>query len=80
MQFAAYLDNLPPAAGGFTVWPGSHIPIWEGQWAAFKEGERHTDKHLKVRKAGGYADPVILRVRAETTPVDTYDPAGTVVL
>ena len=80
VQFAAYLDDLPPAGGGFTVWPGSHIPIWEGQWAAFKEGEKHTDKHLEVRKAGGYADPAILRARAETEPVDTYGSAGTVVL
>lgn len=79
VQFAADLDDLPPAAGGFTVWLGSYIPIWEGQWAALKEGERHTDKHLKVRKAGGYADPAILRARAETASVDTYGSAGTVV-
>lgn len=80
LQFAAYLDDLPPASGGFTVWPGSHIPIWREQWAAFKDGEKHTDKHLENRRAGGYTDPAILRAKAEIEPVDTHGPAGTVVL
>ncbi len=80
LQFAAYVDDLPPASGGFTVWPGSHVPIWEGQWAAFKDGEKHTDKHLENRRAGGYTDPAILRAKAEIDPVDTHGPAGTVVL
>jgi hypothetical protein len=33
-----------------------------------------------VRKAGGYNDPEILRIKADTEPVDCYGPAGTVVL
>ncbi|NKB69079.1 MAG: hypothetical protein GKR89_18580 [Candidatus Latescibacteria bacterium] len=80
LQMAAYIDDLPANSGGFTVWPGSHSRIWPEQWQAFKEGEKHTDKHLPVRKAGGYNDPVIGRIKADTQPVDCHGPAGTVVL
>ena len=81
LQMAAYTDDLPANSGGFTVWPGSHIRVWEEQWKAFLEdGERHTDKHLEVRRAGGYTDPVIQQIKADTQPVDCHGPAGTVVL
>jgi len=80
LQVSAYIDDLPPQSGGFTVWPGSHTRIWQEQWKAFQEGEKHTDTHLPVRKAGGYTDPVIGRIKADTEPVDCYGPAGTVVL
>ena len=79
-QISAYIDDVPPNCGGFTVWPGSHSRIWPEQWKAFQEGERHTDKHLEVRKAGGYADPVIGEIKADTEPFDCHGPAGTVVL
>ena len=80
LQIAAYTDDLPPNSGGFTVWPGSHSRIWRDQWDAFLEGEKHTDKHLAERKAGGYNDPVIQRIKADTQPFDCHGPAGTVVL
>ncbi|MBT3341497.1 MAG: hypothetical protein HN712_27325 [Gemmatimonadetes bacterium] len=80
LQIAAYTDDLPPASGGFTVWPGSHTRVWEEQWRAFLEGEKHTDDHLADRKAGGYTDPVIGQIKADTAPVDCHGPAGTVVL
>ena len=66
MQMSAYISDVPPNSGGFTVWPGSHSRIWPEQWKAFKEGEKHTDKHLAVRKAGGYTDPVIGQIKADT--------------
>ncbi len=80
LQISAYIDDVPPGCGGFTIWPGSHARIWPEQWEAFKEGEKHTDKHLAVRKAGGYTDPVIGEIKADTEPVDCHGPAGTVVL
>jgi hypothetical protein len=80
LQMSAYIDDVPPNSGGFTVWPGSHSRIWREQWEAFKEGEKHTDKHLEVRKAGGYTDPVIAEIKADTQPFDCHGPAGTVVL
>ena len=80
LQMAAYIDDVPPGCGAFTVWPGSHEPIWTEQWKAFKGGEKHTDKHLAVRKSGGYKDPVIGQIKAKTTPFDCHGPAGTVVL
>ncbi|MGY8827156.1 MAG: phytanoyl-CoA dioxygenase family protein [Candidatus Latescibacterota bacterium] len=80
LQISAYIDDLPPNSGGFTVWPGSHTRIWEEQWKAFKEGGKHTDKLLKERKAGGYSDPVIGQIKTDTQPVDCHGPAGTIVL
>jgi ectoine hydroxylase-related dioxygenase (phytanoyl-CoA dioxygenase family) len=77
---SAYIDDLPPNCGGFTVWPGSHTRIWPEQWKAFQAGEKHTDNHLAVRQAGGYTDPVIGQIKADTQPVDCHGPAGTVVL
>lgn len=80
LQMAAYTDDVPPNSGGFTVWPGSHTRVWEAQWQAFLEGEKHTDKHLPVRISGGYTDPVIGQIKTDTQPVDCHGPAGTVVL
>lgn len=80
VQISAYTDDLPPKAGGFTVWPGSHTRVWEEQWQAFFDGEKHTDAHLAERRAGGYTDPAIVQTKADTEPVETYGPAGTVVL
>ena len=80
LQVSAYIDDVPPNCGGFTVWPGSHVRIWEEQWKAFQDGEKHTDKHLAVRKAGGYTDPVIGEIKSDTEPVDCHGPTGSVVL
>ncbi len=80
LQVAAYIDDVPPNCGGFTTWPGSHSRIWREQWKAYHAGEKHTDKHLEVRKAGGYKDPVIGRIKSDTDPFDCHGPAGTVVL
>ena len=83
LQFAAYIDDLPPASGGFTVWPGSHTRCWETHWKVFHGGETHVARRDRVRKAGGYefiADPIYEAVKGDTEPVDTYGPAGTVVL
>jgi len=80
LQMSAYIDDVPPNSGGFTVWPGSHTRIWKEQWKAFQAGEKHTDKHLAVRNAGGYNDPVIAEIKADTQPFDCHGPAGTVVL
>ncbi len=80
LQMAAYTDDVPPNSGAFTVWPGSHTRIWKEQWKAFQAGEKHTDTHLAVRNAGGYTDPVIGRIKADTQPIDCHGPAGTVVL
>ena len=80
LQMSAYIDDVPPNSGGFTVWPGSHTRIWKEQWDAFQSGEKHTDKHLAVRHAGGYDDPVIAEIKDDTQPFDCHGPAGTVVL
>ena len=78
-QVAAYIDDLPPGSGGFTVWPGSHSRIWREQWRAFLGGAKHMDEHLAGRKPG-YNDPVIQRIKRDTQPVDCHGPAGTAVL
>ena len=83
LLFAAYIDDVPPGCGGFTVWPGSHTRIWTDQWKAFHAGELHTDRREKVRAAGGYEflpDPLTEQIKSDTKTVDCHGPAGTVVL
>ena len=83
LNFAAYIDDLPEAAGGFTVWPGSHTRILGHHWQTFHAGETHVGRRIAMRQLGGYnklTDPIIESVKADTTPVETYGPAGTVVL
>ena len=83
LKLMAYIDDLPPASGGFTVWPRSHARCWESHWKVFHGGETHVARRHRVRKAGGYEflpDPVYEEVKSDTQPVDTYGPAGTVVL
>lgn len=84
LQIAAYMDDLPPASGGFTVWPGSHIRIWKDHWQTFNEtGETHAGRRERVRRAGGYEslpEPIFEEIKSDTHPVDTHGPAGTVVL
>ena len=80
LQMSAYISDVPPNCGGFTVWPRSHSRIWREQWKAFKTGEKHTDKHLAVRVAGGYTDPVIGQIKEDTQPFDCHGPTGTVIL
>jgi ectoine hydroxylase-related dioxygenase (phytanoyl-CoA dioxygenase family) len=78
------MDDLPPASGGFTVWPGSHIRIWKDHWQTFNEtGETHAGRRERVRRAGGYEslpEPIFEEIKSDTHPVDTHGPAGTVVL
>eukprot|EP01046_Picozoa_sp_COSAG06_P009169 COSAG06_NODE_475_length_15278_cov_5.364187_6_plen_307_part_00 len=46
LQMMAYLQDVPPDGGAFTVWKGSHARIWSEQWAAFEQGETHTKSRL----------------------------------
>ncbi len=83
LNFSAYVDDLPAAAGGFTVWPGSHKRIWTHHWKTFHAGETHVGRRDRVRKLGGYdflVDPILEEVKADTEAVDCHGPAGTVVL
>ena len=83
LNFAAYIDDLPPASGGFTVWPGSHTRIWKHHWETFHAGETHVGRRDALRKLGGretMPDPVVEAVKSDTEPVDTYGPSGSVVL
>ena len=72
VQTAVYFDDLPLGAGGLHLWPGSHARVWE----AYRE--------LKQNGSGenydGYNHPVVADIKADTEPVDTHGPAGSVVL
>lgn len=83
LQATCYLADVPPASGAFTVWPGSHKPIWAEQWAAFGEGERHSmfrDGGAPVPagldkaswRSGGYVSPEIAKIKQNTEPVDCH--------
>ena len=72
VQTAVYFDDLPLGAGGLHLWPGSHARVWE----AYRE--------IKQSGSGenydGYNHPVVADIKADTEPVDTHGPAGSVVL
>ena len=71
LEIAAYFDDLPPAAGGLTLWPGSHTRIWNHQ-VKLSDGSNP--------RFQGYNDPPIPDIKADTLPVVTYCPVGSVVL
>lgn len=79
LQIAAYIDDLPPNGGGLTLWPGSHRRIWDF-WEAV-----HRDAPPPAGAEGapewhGYNAPPIPEIKADTEPVETVGPAGSVVL
>ena len=34
LRCAAFIDECPVGSGGYTIWKGSHVPIWAGLWGA----------------------------------------------
>ena len=79
IQTAVYFDDLPPAAGGLHLWPGSHTRIWDA-WSQ-EPGEWRTNRYGKqTQKRSGYTSVPIPEIKADTPPVDTHGPAGSVVL
>ena len=71
LQMSAYIDDVPPNSGGFTVWPESHTRIWKEQWKALQAGEKHiSNKSI----------PIIGQITVDTQPFDCHGPTGTVVL
>ena len=77
LQMMAYLEDVPPNGGAFTVWKGSHVRIWSEQWAAFQQGETHTKSRLgKSPKESAPGFQEIQRIKHDTPPFDTHAPAG----
>ena len=73
LQIAAYIDDLPSGAGGLTLFPGSHQRIWD-HWAQVHRGVPPPDEW------DGYTAPPLPEIKADTDPVETCGPAGSVVL
>jgi hypothetical protein len=79
IQIAAYIDDLPPQAGGLTLFPGSHRRIWD-YWEAI-----HRDTPPPATPEGtpdwdGYTAPPLPEIKADTEPIETAGPVGSVVL
>ena len=79
IQIAAYIDDLPPRAGGLTLFPGSHRRIWDHREAL------HRDCPPPAVPEGspewnGYTAPPLPEIKADTEPVETAGPSGSVVL
>ena len=71
LQIAAYFDDLPPGTGGLHLWPRSHTRIWN-RWEPLNDGV--------MPKFHGRIDSPVPEIKADTLPVDTHGPAGSVVL
>jgi len=79
LQTAVYFDDLPPGGGGLTLWPRSHTRIWD-HWEAINRRSRSTNPCEDGSRFVGYTDPPLGDLRADTPPVETCGPAGSVVL
>ena len=77
LQIAAYIDDLPPAAGGLTLWPRSHQRIWD-YWEAMHRETPPGDPNAPRMDAR--TTPPIPEIKADTAPVMTHGPVGSVVL
>ena len=75
LQTAVYVDDVPPLAGGLTLWPGSHRRIWDYWEAVLRE-----EGSERVSEWNGYTAPPLPDIKADTEPVVTAGPAGSVVL
>ena len=79
LQIAAYIDELPPRAGGLTLWPGSHRRIWD-YWEAVHRESPPPARPEGVPEWNGYTAPPLPEIRGDTEPIETVGPVGSVVL
>lgn len=79
LQIAAYVDDLPPNAGGLTLWPGSHRRIWD-YWEAVHRDVPPPERAEGIPEWDGYTAPPLTDIKADTEPVETFGPVGSVVL
>ena len=79
LQTAVYFDDVPPGAGGLMLFPGSHTRIWD-YWEAKNHGATAIANGEDSPRFIGYTDPPIGDIKADTEPVMTAGPAGSVVL
>ena len=69
LKAIGFITDCPPGCGGFTIWPRSHVALWERHWAALAEG----------KTPDGYVGEVMDEVK-KFEPVECWGKAGTVVL
>ena len=79
LQIAAYIDDLPPHAGGLTLWPGSHRRIWD-HWEAVHRDTPPPAVPEGTPEWDGYTSPPLAAIKADTEPLVTEGPVGSVVL
>ena len=79
VQIAAYIDDLPPNAGGLTLWPRSHQRIWD-HWEAVHRDNPPPNIGANMPKWDGYTAPPLDDIRSDTEPIVTEGPVGSVVL
>lgn len=79
LQTAVYIDDVPEDGGGLMLWPGSHRRIWD-YWEAVHREVPPPDRPEGVPEWDGYTAPPLVDIKADTEPVSTFGPAGSVVL
>jgi hypothetical protein len=73
----AYIDDVPPNGGGLQLWPQAHRRLF----AHYQR--QHSRLPIDVAEGGAWGvspSKILDDVRRDTVPVDTYGPAGTVIL
>ena len=70
----AYLDDVLPGGGSFTVWPRSHRRLFHLQpWQYSSRGLDHTSPSRPAQR------DEIAAIRADTYPVECHGRAGTII-
>ena len=69
LQTAVYFDDVPPGAGGLTIFPGSHTRIWN-YWEAKNREAMAAANGEEATRFVGYTDPPIGDLKADTEPRD----------
>ena len=67
---ALYLDHVGQQAGAFTVWPGSHIPLWDQSTEDVNFAPRSKDEYEAVTED----------IKARVQPVEFAGEVGDVIL
>ena len=65
LRAVAFVDDCPPGSGGFTLWPHTHIPVWEQLWGHVHAANRRSVAEREREWDEGVREGAAYRQRAE---------------
>ena len=65
LRAVAFVADCPPGAGGFALWPGTHVPVWEHLWHSVHAANRRSWNQRQAQWEQGLRDGLSYRQRVE---------------